>query len=291
MKKIALFLGFLMIWVSSQASEMIPIQYQSVNPVSKALKVRFADARIGVYCVYRTQDEKDSLLVRQFAQQLRSFCLESPAIPVMKIANFGMFPLPVGQELVSRQTIKDLAAADTLDYIFVVDRFSIKISQLLFLQYQVDYRLYTVSNDTILSSVEVKKLAWIPDENNDNEMISVVADYFANVIMPYWETQHRNLYQGYGNDAKLALTAAQNFRWKDALAIWMKLSTVPNDQTAAEMYYNIAVGLEAMGEYDLALKWINQSMTVLNLDEDQKELKNQILKKNQMQGLINQQLK
>lgn len=290
MKRIALFIGFLMFWASSQGSEMIPIQYQSVKPINKAFNVRFTDARVGVYCVYRAQDEKDSLLVRQFAQQLRNYCLESPAIPVMKSTNFGLLPLAVGQELISGEVIKNLAAADSLDYIFVVDRFSIKTSQLLFMLYQVDFRIYNVSKDTILSSVDSRRLEWVPEDGSTG-LISTVADYFANVIMPYWDTQTRNVYEGSGPDARLALKAAQNFKWKEALSVWMKLSTVPNDQTAAEMYYNVSVGLEAMGEYELALKWMKQSISVLDLEEDQKTVLNQIQKKITQQGLINQQLK
>lgn len=291
MKRIALFAGFLLFWVSSQASEMISIQYQSVTPVSKALDVRFANARVGVYCVYRAHDEQDSLLVRQFAQSLRVFCLESPAISVMRGESFGLLPLSSDQELVPEQTLRDLAVSDSLDYVYLIDRYSIKTSQFLFLQYQVDYRLYSAAKDSVRSMVDIRRITWLQDENKDADMINAVADYFANVIMPYWDTQERTVYEGVGTEAKQALKAAQNFRWKDAVPIWMKLSNVANDQTAAEMYYNVAVGLEAMGEYDLALQWIKRSIAVMDLDDDQKVVRNQIQNKIKMQELINKQLK
>lgn len=290
MKNFSILLGCFFTWVSVQASDVISMQYQSVKPANKALAISYTDARMGVYCVYRTGDVRDSLLVLQLAKTLRAECMESPAIQVIQSLNFELLPLGQNETAVSEQLVRDLAAADTLDYVVLVDRFTIKLTHFILLNYALDYRVYESAKDSFLNLSDSRKLPWIQEDKNEADMIETMAASFAKEMMPSWATHHRTLYEGRGEEARRALLAARDFKWKEALPVWMKLGDSQDAEQAAEMYYNVAIGLEATGEYALAQKWMKQSIATYDLDENQTGVLSQINAKLKQAERIREQM-
>ena len=56
-----------------------------------------------------------------------------------------------------------------------------------------------------------------------------------------------------------AAVAASDYRWKDALDIWISLTSTNNLQKRSCAEYNIAVACYMMREYGLALEWLDRS--------------------------------
>ena len=52
---------------------------------------------------------------------------------------------------------------------------------------------------------------------------------------------------------------AYNFKWKEAITEWMKLVNHRNAEKRACACYNVALGCFMMGQYNLALEWIDRS--------------------------------
>ena len=291
MKRIAFFLGALLMWGSSQASEMFPINYQCVKPVSKDLNLKYSNTRVAVYCAYKGYDTQDSLLIMQFAQKLRKYTMESPAVPLMAYLNFGLLPMTKGENQVSDTSMRELMEADTLDDLIMIDRISGHAFGELALQYKVEYRILNRQQEKIRSFTESKMLTLDDALENNAAMLAMIADYFANTIFPYWENQERYVYRGSSAQARAAFTSAEKFKWKEAVQEWIRLSSSANDEVAAEMSYNVAVGLEALGEYELALKWLRQSLSYKDLDDDQRSLEKILIKKQKQLVWLNEQMK
>lgn len=291
MKRIAFFLGALLIWGSSQASEMFPINYQCVKPVSKDLNLKYSNTRVAVYCAYKGYDKQDSLLMMKFAQNLRKYTMESPAISLLAYLNYGLLPMTKEENLVSDTSMRELMQADTLDYLIMIDRISGHVIGELALQYKVEYRILHKQQEKIRSYTDSKMLALDEVLENNAAMLDMIADYFANAIFPYWENQKRYVYRGSSGQARAAFSSAEQFKWKEAVQEWIRLSSSANDEIAAEMSYNVAVGLEAMGEYELALKWLRQSLSYKDLDDDQRSLEKILIKKQKQLVWLNEQMK
>lgn len=56
-----------------------------------------------------------------------------------------------------------------------------------------------------------------------------------------------------------AATAAYEYRWHDAIEQWMKLLDTGNMEKRSCAEYNIASACYLLGDYELALKWLDQS--------------------------------
>jgi len=80
----------------------------------------------------------------------------------------------------------------------------------------------------------------------------VVKNFF-----PAWGNEQRCLFT-YENSAwRKAHTLAMNFKWKEAMDIWMEDTSSPDNVKASCAAFNIAVACEMLERFDLANEWLD----------------------------------
>lgn len=150
---------------------------------------------------------------------------------------------------------------------------------LITLPFSLNVRVFSMDSllhGTSPSELEFKvrqHLAWSvlsgerlnPDKARSS-VIRSVPDAFGDMgtelaarFTPQWEEQYRTLLSYEGGEWVKACECARQFRWKEALEIWMKLSGGQNARMASYAAYDAAVACEMLGEYDLALEWLELS--------------------------------
>lgn len=89
----------------------------------------------------------------------------------------------------------------------------------------------------------------------------------ASALSPQWKGENRMLAVFSGNAWTKACRMAQDFKWEDAIEIWMKLADSANPLHSAYAAYNVAVGCEVLGNTALAGKWIDYSLARMQTRE------------------------
>ena len=75
-----------------------------------------------------------------------------------------------------------------------------------------------------------------------------------------------------------AVLLADDMKWAEAIDIWMELSKSNNPTVSSCARYDVALGCFMMGEYDLALEWLDSSDALRPLSLN-KGLRKRILEK------------
>ena len=92
------------------------------------------------------------------------------------------------------------------------------------------------------------------------DIASKIGEKLASHLSVQWETQERMLVSFEDMKWEKACGLAQDFKWEEAIKIWMPLAESENPKKAAYAAYNIAVGCEMMEQFDLSRKWIEFSL-------------------------------
>ena len=140
--------------------------------------------------------------------------------------------------------------------------------------YSVDMNVYDPVKGKNLYKLELKDSVYmqmVSSALNEKKVGAMVSNYLpeisvkigqklASCLSVQWETQERMLIS-FG-DAKWeeACDLAQEFKWEEAIKIWMELAGSENPKKAAYAAYNISVGCEMLEQFDLARKWIEFSL-------------------------------
>ncbi len=142
------------------------------------------------------------------------------------------------------------------------------------LPYSVDMHVYDAMEDSVVFSTAVKDTVYMQllsgtakREYNGfvagrlAEISTVVGEHLAAALSQQWDVQERMLVN-YPNDEKWEkpLAKAMDFRWAEAIALWMPLTASENYHIAAYASYNIAVGCEMLGKFALAREWADFSV-------------------------------
>ena len=116
----------------------------------------------------------------------------------------------------------------------------------------------------------VKPVAYTDGRQSDSVVIAkaieaigepsaVIGQRLADSFVSTWKNESYQIIY-YGGDRWLeAAVAASDYRWKDALDIWISLTSTNNLQKRSCAEYNIAVACYMMREYGLALEWLDRS--------------------------------
>lgn len=145
---------------------------------------------------------------------------------------------------------------------------------LVSLPYSVDMHLYDAIEDSIVlrrnlkDTVYIKVLAGTERKeysgfvsNQLADVSKVVGGALAALLSRQWDRQERMLVNYPGNQEwEKALALAMEFKWKEAVALWMPLVHNQNARIAAYASYNIAVGCEMMEQFSLAREWAGFSV-------------------------------
>jgi len=160
------------------------------------------------------------------------------------------------------------------------------------LPYTVDMHIYDVLEDSLLYVAAVKDTVYmqmISDNGKKDyngfisgklaEVSSVVGESLASGLTHQWEKQERLLVNYPEDEAwEKPLALAMKFRWDEAVALWMPMTSSPNARIAAYAAYNIAVGCEMMERFALAREWADFSVKKYRFRENA-ELKEYLKKK------------
>lgn len=74
-----------------------------------------------------------------------------------------------------------------------------------------------------------------------------------------WETESHSVIYYESRQWIDAAYAASDYRWKDALDIWLGLVSTENPEKRSCAEYNISLACYMLGDYDLATEWLDRS--------------------------------
>lgn len=108
----------------------------------------------------------------------------------------------------------------------------------------------------------------IQDKNqNKKEIYQDAARYlgknFGTKLIPSWISDERIYYHSIHPKMQKAENYAKKYEWRNAGAIWNKLSKNKNQKIAAKACYNMGLTCEMEGKLDLAIDWVIDSNNVL----------------------------
>lgn len=84
---------------------------------------------------------------------------------------------------------------------------------------------------------------------------------YANMMIPYWENIRRFYIVPGGSDWQTAADAAAIQDWTGAMSIWEKYTGSSDNKKASYAAFNMALGCEMQGLYDLAIEWLSYAKT------------------------------
>lgn len=114
----------------------------------------------------------------------------------------------------------------------------------------------TVSADVYTSREDVPEMLW----KSMSVSGETVGQMSSKIFMPTWTAeQYTVVYYDTPEAWNKASEAAYDFKWKEAMSIWMTLLDTGNLSKRACAEYDIALACYMLGDNALALKWLDQS--------------------------------
>lgn len=89
------------------------------------------------------------------------------------------------------------------------------------------------------------------------EISKKLGSTFSSRFFDSWITVERYLYTYDARPWSDAFRFSQEFKWKEAMDIWLKLTDEATPMKRASAAFNLAVALEMMEQYTLALEWLD----------------------------------
>lgn len=246
--------------------------------------------KIGVVSV-SSVDDRDSALVSELglgvAEKIESEMGVEPGI-------IGVYSLPfTGGDLISDGSLDLLAVQTDRDMFIVIDSLSVGSYTLsrntkgyyqsssvnmvdVLLPISFNVLAYDVKRlETLYSRQIVDTVTW--SVMGEGEILNSTAIAQANahlkeafrglgesismIFLPTWNQEERMIVCYSGSKWMNAYYLASDFKWEQAMEVWLELVKRggPNKQGAAA--YNLAVACEILGRYDTALKWLDYAET------------------------------
>ena len=114
-----------------------------------------------------------------------------------------------------------------------------------------------------LANSRIRAIADLPDYHDSFKEAAYWTGYdYAERIFPIWN-KNKRVYYARGNDVmKMAHEKVENNNWKEAIRIWKRNLTHPEDEMVSRSAYNIAFAMEMMGKIDLAMKWAKKAYEI-----------------------------
>ena len=102
---------------------------------------------------------------------------------------------------------------------------------------------------------------------NDVSRAMNVGNALLKPLRSQWEHESYTVlyFEGLGNKWIDATLKADDLKWDEAINLWMDLAKLKNPTQASCAMYDIALGCFMLGQYDLALEWLDASDKTLPL--------------------------
>lgn len=140
--------------------------------------------------------------------------------------------------------------------------------------YQFMFRYYDINNNTIKDTQMVHDTLVIETSAFTTELMNLfnniltgneaivaaveqAGEAYADLIAPNWTEEVRQYYSDGSRGMKTAIKHVEKEEWNKAMDIWLEYTTLSNQRQAAMGCFNMAVGCEMMGDYELAIEWLN----------------------------------
>lgn len=107
-----------------------------------------------------------------------------------------------------------------------------------------------MDTDNVLLAKAVKALAEPGTDAGRNS---------AQIFLSTWKSENHTVMYYESPEWYSAASAAAEYRWKDALDIWLRLLDTGNMEKRSCAEYNIALACYMAGDYSLALEWLDRS--------------------------------
>jgi hypothetical protein len=291
----------------------VSTEIQTLNPPAKTLNLPDT-ANIAIVALFgNTGDNRasdDSTLFTSIAMSLKKHLEASP-----KYESY-IFPVySLNAEELTGERIDEVKSASDADYIIAVEKFSVNFSRkristsaytqvALVAKYDATFGIYDTRtprlldegrmNDTLLLLTNI-----YPWENEDEvvlpdkkEAASIVGkkitELYAREIAPFWREETRYYYIGPGIQSAEMYIDREN--WPGAMNVWANYVDDSDRALAAASCFNMALGCEMIGEYELALKGmetVKRKTSSFHWDEYRKTLERRIAEKEIINNIMN----
>ncbi|MEG0517717.1 MAG: DUF6340 family protein [Bacteroidales bacterium] len=149
--------------------------------------------------------------------------------------------------------------------------------------YSVQLQAYNVLKDSLLYTKSHSDTIYLQilnlDRKGNSQLSKVVAsnlpdisrkigEGLASYLTIQWITQERMLITYVGETSwDKAYELAQNFKWNEAIDVWIPLTASQNPKRSSCAAYNIAVACEMTEQFPLAMEWVQYSLKKFKFKE------------------------
>ncbi|MCQ2140814.1 MAG: DUF6340 family protein [Bacteroidales bacterium] len=91
------------------------------------------------------------------------------------------------------------------------------------------------------------------------KLAEAIGKKMADNFISTWNNEYYTVYYFDTEASMKAVELASEMKWENALEIWLRLVKTKNLHSRSCFEYNVAVACYMLGEYDLAVEWLNQS--------------------------------
>ena len=263
-----------------------PIQYtttkvQTLNPPTKRIDLSDT-ANIAIVALWSAAS--DSLDTTNAAMLLKENLEASPKYSAYV---FPVYTINSGTEMDDEQ-IDELRETSSADYLIVMENLKVdigkpKVSGALTgyvygsdsyyvsipATYSISLKIYDARRHSLLDQNQVddtlkivsRQYLWesegdeLPDKKTVLEAVGKeLAQNYAKTIAPYWMEETRYYYLQ--PEISMAKEYIEDEDWNRAMGVWMQYVDDRNKALAAVCCFNMALACEMLGEYELAIKWM-----------------------------------
>jgi len=231
--------------------------------------------------------ERDSLLMVKIASGLASGIEENMALDSGTIPVFNHYGNR-WSDLVNPSYIESLSLNSGAELMFVLENLQIESLKILrltgsqlnnspavsyvYMPISVDVGVYDGINRALLASHNKKDtIYWEIFSKQDlredviqsrlyeslTNLSTVIGGQLAREFFPTWNPQERYLYTFSRTEWLNALKFSDEFKWREAMHIWLMEVESNNRMKSSAAAFNIAVSCEMMEKYDLAIDWLD----------------------------------
>jgi hypothetical protein len=291
----------------------VSTEIQTLNPPAKTL-VLPDTANIAIVALFGNaggnRTPSDSSLLADIAMSLKKNLEASP-----KYESY-IFPVyTLNAKELTEEQIDEIKSASNADYLIAVEKFGVSFSRkristsaytqvALAANYDATFGIYDTRTPRLLDEGRMKDTLLLltniyPWEDEDEvvlpdkkEAASIVGkkitELYAREIAPFWREETRYYYIGPGIQSAEMYIDREN--WPGAMGIWANYVDDADKTLAAASCFNMALGCEMIGEYELALKWmdaVKRKNKAFHWDEYRKTLERRIAEKEIINNIMN----
>jgi tetratricopeptide (TPR) repeat protein len=231
---------------------------------------------------YLPDDEKqsDSLAMINMAMAIKDNLEKSPKYSSYI---FPVYTINAGETGLTEDNLLELKESSDANYLIAVEDFKCTFHRQrvrtakdncvhIVAPHKLSVKIYDIDKLTVIDerkivdtlTIQIDAYAWetenelidrIPDDKASiMYIIKELAKSYSEEITPFWKDETRFYYI----DDRLAQAEyyVEDENWAKAMDVWAKYVNDENSDLAAIACFNMAVGCEMLGEYELALKWL-----------------------------------